>query len=214
MKGKLLVKICGVTSEDDVAACVAAGVDAIGINLWPGSIRFLERDRARAVAAAIPAGTLRVGVFVDAEPRAVADAMADLRLDRAQLHGAERPDAWGAFDPANLIRAVRVKDERSLEEAALWSCGLILYDAFVDGYGGGGVRAPWTIIARGARRPFLLAGGLSHDNVAEAVQLSRPDGVDVASGVESVPGRKDPARIRAFVEAARAEAARAAAGAP
>jgi phosphoribosylanthranilate isomerase len=204
---RLLVKVCGVTNPGDAAAAVAAGADAIGVNLWPGSKRFVDDAAARAVLAAVPAGVLKVGVFVNAAPAEVAARVRDLGLDRAQLHGDEQAaDFAGALDPARLVRAVRVRDEGSFAAADGWTPALWLYDAFVDGDGGGGVPAPWPLIARHARRPFLLAGGLRPDNVAAAVAATRPDGVDVAGGVESAPRRKDPAILAAFIAAARGAA--------
>jgi len=102
-----------------------------------------------------------------------------------------------------LIRVIRVRDEASFKSETGWSPALWLYDAFVEGYGGGGVPAPWPLIAARARRPFLLAGGLTPENVAAGIAAARPDGVDVASGVESSARRKDPARVAAFIAAAR-----------
>jgi phosphoribosylanthranilate isomerase len=101
---------------------------------------------------------------------------------------------------------VRVRDEASFDGEAGWSPALWLYDAHVDGYGGAGVPAPWPLIAARARHPFLLAGGLTPENVAAAVAETRPDGVDVASGVESSPRKKDPAKVAAFIAAARGAA--------
>ena len=199
---RLLVKICGVTTPEDAALAVAAGADAIGVNLWPGSKRFVEPAAARDVVAAIPDGVLKVGVFVDAPAGEVEDRIDELGLDRAQLHGDEAAAAFGRLD-ARLVRVVRVRDESSFEREAGWSPALWLYDAHVDGYGGAGVLAPWPLIAARARRPFLLAGGLTPDNIAAAIRATRPDGVDVASGVESSPRRKDSARVVAFIAAAR-----------
>jgi phosphoribosylanthranilate isomerase len=204
-----LIKICGVTTPDDAAMAAAAGAGAIGVNLWPGSKRFVgDTGAARRVVAAIPAGVLRVGVFVDASPAEVDGAVSDLALDRVQLHGTESPAAFGRLARAVLIRAVRVRDAASFAADPAWRAGLFLYDAFVDGFGGGGVTAPWSLIAGLAARPFLLAGGLTPDNVASGIALTRPDGVDVASGVEHRPGRKDPEKVAAFIQAARAAAAR------
>ena len=203
---RLLVKICGVTRPDDAAQAVAAGADAIGVNLWPGSRRHVDEAAARAVLAAVPASVVKVGVFVNAPADEVAARLRDLGLDRAQLHGDERAMDYARLDPARIIRVVRVEDEASFAAAAAWRPGLWLYDAFVEGFGGGGRLAPWALVARHARRPFLLAGGLTPENVAAAVTTTRPDGVDVASGVESAPGRKDAARVAAFIAAARAAA--------
>lgn len=200
----LLVKICGVTTAEDAALAVAAGAGAIGVNLWAGSKRHVGLDAAAAVLEAVPAGVLKVGVFVDAPVAEVLHAIERLGLDRAQLHGDERAGDYAALDAARLVKAVRVRDAASIAAAADWAPALWLYDAFVDGFGGGGVPAPWPVIARAARRPFLLAGGLTPDNVADAIRSTRPDGVDVASGVERRPGVKDPSKVAAFVAAARA----------
>jgi phosphoribosylanthranilate isomerase len=202
----VLIKICGVTTPEDAAMVAAAGADAIGVNLWPGSKRHVTPDAARDILAAIPTGVLKVGVFVDAPDDEVERQIDALGLDRAQLHGDEAAASFGRLDP-RLVRVVRVRDESSFEREAGWSPALWLYDAHVDGYGGGGVLAPWSLIAARARRPFLLAGGLTPENVAAAIRATRPDGVDVASGVESGPRRKDAAKVVAFIAAARAAAA-------
>ena len=183
----------------------AAGADAIGVNLWPGSKRHVTPDAARDVLAAVPAGVLKVGVFVDASADEVERCVDELGLDRAQLHGDEAPAHFGHLD-ARLIRVVRVRDESSFAGEDGWSPALWLYDAYVEGFGGGGVPAPWALIVERARRPFLLAGGLTPDNVAEAVARTRPGGVDVASGVESSARKKDPAKVTAFIAAARGAA--------
>jgi phosphoribosylanthranilate isomerase len=199
----VLIKICGVTTPEDAALAAAAGADAIGVNLWPGSKRYVAPERAGAVLAAVPAGILKVGVFVDATAEEVSSTVERLSLDRAQLHGDELAADFAGFDPARLIRVVRVRDEGSFAAEAGWQPALWLYDAFVEGFGGGGQPAPWPSIARRARRPFLLAGGLTPQNVAAGIAAVRPDGVDVASGVELRPGVKDPDKVARFVAAAR-----------
>ena len=199
---RLFVKICGVTTAEDAAMAVAAGADAIGVNFWPGSKRFVEPEAARDVLAAVPATVLKVGVFVDAPVEEVERHLDELELDRAQLHGDESPALFDRLD-RRLIRVVRVRDESSFDGEAGWSPALWLYDAYVESFGGAGVVAPWSLIAARARRPFLLAGGLTPDNVAKAVAQTRPDGVDVASGVESSARKKDPAKVAAFIAAAR-----------
>ena len=199
----MLIKICGVTTPGDAAAAAAAGAGAVGINLWPGSKRYVAPDAARAVAAAIPPGVLRVGVFVGAPADDVQRRMDELALDRVQLHGDETAADFASFDQARLIRVVRVRDAASFASEAGWWPALWMYDADVPGYGGGGVVPPWPLIAARARRPFLLAGGLTPENVAAAIAATRPDGVDVASGVEARPGVKDPAKLVRFVAAVR-----------
>jgi phosphoribosylanthranilate isomerase len=203
---RFVVKICGITSPDDARRAVDAGADAVGVNLWPGSKRFVDDAAARAIVAAVPPSVLTFGVFVNAPPAEVARRLDALGLARAQLHGDEAPDAFAALPAERLVRVVRVRAEPDFAAAHAWGVPLFMYDAHVAGYGGGGVTAPWPLVARLARRPFLLAGGLTPDNVAAAIAAVRPDGVDVASGVESAPGRKDAARLRLFIDAARAAA--------
>lgn len=200
----LLVKICGVTTAADAMLAADAGADAVGVNFWSGSKRYVAPAAAREVVAAIPSGVLRVGVFVNALAADVARAVGELGLDRVQLHGDETLASYAGFDPELLIRAVRVQDAASFAAAERWQAGLWLYDGFVEGYGGAGTPAPWPLIAAHARRPFLLAGGLTPDNVADAIRATRPNGVDVASGVESHVGVKDARKLAAFIAAARA----------
>lgn len=201
-----LVKICGVTRPEDAEYASELGAKAIGVNFWRGSRRFVEDNQAREILAALPRDVLRVGVFVNAHPLVVTETVADLRLDRVQLHGDEKVGSWTELRPEQIIRAIRVYDEASLKEALAWDPSFFIYDAYTETYGGGGVTAPWDIIADGARRPFLLAGGLTPENVAEGIRATLPDGVDVASGVESRPGIKDREKMRAFIRSARATA--------
>lgn len=198
-----LIKICGITTPGDAEMVARAGANAIGINFWSGSKRHVGGAAAEVVAA-VPAGILKVGVFVNAPQSVVLEHVARFGLDRVQLHGDERPEDFRGLPPDQLIRATRVRDAASFTDDARWQAGLMLYDGFVDGYGGGGIAAPWTEIIAHGRRPFLLAGGLSPDNVAAAIRATRPAGVDVASGVETGPGRKDPVRVARFIALVRA----------
>jgi len=136
----------------------------------------------------------------------VTDTVEALKLDRIQLHGDEIAANWTWLRPEQIIRVVRVRDQASLQDASVWQASLFLYDAYAEGYGGSGKRAPWDVVAAGARRPFLIAGGLNPNNVAEAIRATRPDGVDVSSGIESAPGIKDKRKLRAFIKHARAAA--------
>jgi phosphoribosylanthranilate isomerase len=203
---RVAVKICGLTTPEDAATAAAAGADAIGVNLWPQSKRYVDDLAARAVLAAVPRGVLKVGVFVNTPASEVAARLAALGLDKAQLHGDETPEAFASVDASRLIRVVRVHDAASFAAADGWSVPLFMYDALVAGYGGAGVTPPWALVERLGRRPLWLAGGLTPENVAAAIVAVRPDGVDVASGVESAPGKKDPTRVRAFIDAVRAAA--------
>jgi len=195
----MLVKICGVTRPEDAALACQAGAGAIGLNFWRGSKRFVEDDQAREILAAIPPKVLKIGVFVNPHPLDVTESLANLGLDIVQFHGDEHPQSWGMIPSTKTIRAIRVYDESSLASATGWNPRFFLYDSFGDGYGGSGKAAPWQIVAAGARRPFLLAGGLTPDNVAEAIAAVRPDGVDVSSGVETRPGVKDRDKLLAFI---------------
>jgi phosphoribosylanthranilate isomerase len=201
-----LIKICGITRPQDALHAAEAGADLIGLNFWMGSKRFVSDNQAREIVAAIPPGVLKVGVFVNPHPLVVSETVQDLRLDRVQLHGEEQTQSWSWLRPEQIIRSVRVRDQDSLKEAEGWQADLFLYDAYSEQFGGTGKRAPWHLLARGARRPFLLAGGLNPTNVAEAIFATQPDGVDVASGVESAPGIKDIRKVRAFIKNARAAA--------
>lgn len=201
----MFVKVCGVTRVEDALACVEAGVDAVGLNFWPRSRRFVTVENATAIARVLPASVKRVGVFVNAAADEI-ERLYDGVIDLAQLHGDEAPEACARFG-ARFWKAIRLRDEGSLALLDRYACPLALVDADAPGYGGSGQRADLTLARRAAeRRPVLLAGGLTPDNVAEAIAAVRPFGVDVAGGVESAPGIKDAALIRAFVTAARAAA--------
>jgi phosphoribosylanthranilate isomerase len=197
------IKICGITRPEDALVCVDAGVDAVGFNFWPGSKRQITVAGAAEIAGALPPGILRVGVFVRARPADVRSTVAAVGLSAVQLHGDEEPaDYVEAGVP--LWQVLRIGS--SLPETVSARAAELLLDAKAEGFGGSGRSFDWSL-ARGARRyglPFWLAGGLTPANVGEAVQRAEPFGVDVASGVESHPGMKDPALVRAFVAAVRA----------
>jgi phosphoribosylanthranilate isomerase len=199
------VKVCGVTSLQDVELCVAAGVDAIGLNFAPGSARCLTLEAAGPIAQAIPAHVLRVGVFVDADLAQLQRYKQVLQLGCLQLHGDETPELLAELLP-HAYKALRVRGADVLAEAARYAGEHLLLDAYVPGaHGGTGARFDWNLARDlGRVRKVTLAGGLTPDNVAEAIAVAQPYCVDVASGVEHSPGRKDPARVRDFVRAAKA----------
>jgi phosphoribosylanthranilate isomerase len=203
-----LIKICGITRPQDAEIACREGAGAIGLNFWRGSKRFVEDGQAREILSAVPPGVLKVGVFVNPHPLIVNECLSDLGLDLVQFHGDEQPQAWSPLAGNKVIRAIRVFDESSLTAATGWNPRYFLYDAFGAGYGGTGKRPPWQIVAAGARRPFLLAGGLGPLEVASAIETVRPDGVDVASGVESKPGIKNESMLVAFIANARQAAAK------
>jgi phosphoribosylanthranilate isomerase len=207
---RLFVKICGITSADDARLAVEAGADALGFVFWPMSPRKVDPARAAAIARELPPFVLRVGVFVDMKRDEMARIADTVGLDMLQLHGDEPPEALAGL-PRRVVKAVRVGKGFAVEEAVRYAgqAAGLLVDTRLPGEtqlpGGTGVPFDWSLVKGvAARVPFLmLAGGLSPSNVAEAVRAVRPHAVDVSSGVETLPGRKDPARMRAFVEAAR-----------
>lgn len=193
------VKICGVTTIDDAQAAVAAGADAIGLNFYAGSARCVSAETAAAIVATLPSSVWRVGVFVDAPRAEIERVIARCGLDTLQFHGSESPDAcrgWGQ----RVIKAIRVRDAETLPQAQSYPVDFILADAYVDGLAGGTGRAvPPEWLHGIACERLILAGGLTPETVAEAVRHVRPFAVDVASGVERAPGRKDHERMRRFI---------------
>lgn len=207
MKHAPLVKICGVTRAQDAVAAVNAGADWLGLNFYSGSPRYVEPARAAVIASAArknKPGVAIVGVFVNApveEMQAVADSLA---LDYIQLHGNESVETCAVFGD-KAIKAFRLTSEEDVEAATNFPCLTILVDAPSAAYGGSGRLGDWSLAANLAKRSarLMLAGGLNPDNVAAAVSAVLPFAVDVASGVESAPGEKDPEKMRRFVLAAR-----------
>ena len=226
------VKICGVTTAADAAMVAAAGADAIGLNFVPGSPRHLDLARGRVVAAAVPAGVLRVGVFAGASAADMLRLARELALDAVQLHGhldgdrepIDPPGRCRELDGVSVIRAVRLDRSRSglagLASAREWIAAaatagsvpaMVIVDAAVTDstapghLGGTGALVDWGTLARAGslEMPMALAGGLTPDNVAEAIRITGLRAVDTASGVESAPGQKDPQKVRDFVTRAR-----------
>jgi phosphoribosylanthranilate isomerase len=213
--GSFQIKICGLTSVDDALAAADAGADAIGLNFWPRSKRHVSQAEAWDIEAAVAHRVVKVGVFVNASAEEVSNTAKEVGLDWIQLHGDE-PAQLLAEMPLNLrvMRALRcgVKGMAGARDFLAACCerapDAILIDADAgNSYGGTGQVADWTRIAHERHMigpvPLILAGGLTPGNVAEAIALVRPDGIDVASGVESAPGHKDAAMMRDFVAAAR-----------
>ena len=225
------VKICGVTTAADAEMVAAAGADAIGLNFVQGSPRQLDLAHGREVAAAIPAGVLRVGVFAGSPVDDMLQIARGLCLDAIQLHGhldggrepIDPPERCGQLSGLPVIRAVRLETSRSgtdaLAAARQWIAAaaaagatpaMVIVDAAVSRgtesgrLGGTGERVDWTALARAGSLPvpMAVAGGLTPDNVAEAVRVTGLAAVDTASGVEATPGRKDPQKVRAFIAAA------------
>jgi phosphoribosylanthranilate isomerase len=203
------VKICGLTREADVAAAVQAGADAIGLNLYPKSSRYVTLDRAMQLARGLPLFVTPVLVLVNASREDVARACAALPQALLQFHGDETAadcDAWGR----PYLRAVRMAPGVDLLDCArsFPSAAALLVDAHVDGYGGGGKVFDWSLLPTDVPAPLVLSGGLNPANVIDGVLRVRPYAVDVSSGVESAKGIKDAALIRRFCDAVREADAR------
>lgn len=200
------VKICGITSVEDALAAAEAGADAIGLMFYEKSPRCVSLEQAEMISHQLPPYILRVGVFVNPEPGLVGSAMAHCGLTMLQFHGDESNDFCGQFGLMSM-KAFRVKDETTLEQLANYTTAAFLLDSYVAGkQGGTGEKFNWDLAVEAKKfgRPIFLSGGLTPENVAGAVQKVAPFGVDVSSGVEAAPGKKDHKKIRDFVAAVRA----------
>lgn len=200
----VLVKICGITSIEDARAAVAAGADWIGLNFFPESPRYVTPERARAIVGELPESVRAVGVFVNCPRERVEDIAGKVGVHMLQFHGDESLEDCRGW-PWPVIRAVRVDRDWETLASVGYVADYLLVDRFVPGrYGGTGQRVDWERLATWKPpRPLVLAGGLDPTNVAEAVRTVRPFAVDVASGVEAAPGRKDPEAMRRFVRNAK-----------
>ncbi len=200
------IKICGIKTLNDALAAIDAGADYLGFNFYPKSPRFVEKQTCAEITAVVKSKHPQiklVGVFVNSSVEDVKDILAVCSLDLAQLHGDETSEMLKAFD-GKAFKAFRGIPENTNVFARDESPAFLL-DASVKGvYGGSGVTADWDGAAELAKNyPLLLAGGLTPDNVAQAVSRVKPWGVDVASGVESAPGQKDARKMVEFVKEVR-----------
>lgn len=202
------IKICGITSAEDAALAVTAGADAVGFVFYRNSPRFIEPAAVRAIVAGLPPFVLPVGVFVNEDAAAVRQLMDECGLALAQLHGDETASyCQNLGRPA--LKALRLRDRGTFLALAEFQRRTnvrgFLIDTFSDqAYGGTGQTVDWILAAEAARSaPIILAGGLTPANVSDAIQRVRPYGVDVSSGVEARPGKKDPVKVKAFIDAAR-----------
>ena len=194
------VKICGITNREDALAAVKAGADALGFVFFAKSPRAVAVETAAEIIALLPPFVASVGLFVN-EDRAVIETTAQrCGLDLIQLHGDELPEDC-VFPGRKVIKALRVRDGESLKVADRYQVTGLLLDAWSDKvYGGSGESFDWSLLRDfAAGHPVILAGGLTPQNVAAAIAEVRPYAVDVSSGVEAVPGKKDPAKVLEFI---------------
>lgn len=201
--GRCRIKVCGITRPADARAIAALGVDALGLVFHASSPRAVEADEAASIVAALPPFVTRVGLFVDAGPDRVEAVLEHVRLDCLQFHGDETPEDCRRHG-LPYLKAVRMRpgtDLAAIAERYGDAQGLLL-DTYRPGLPGGtGETFDWSEVPAGIETPIILAGGLDETNVARAIARVRPWAVDVSGGVESAPGRKDPARVAAFVAA-------------
>jgi len=203
------VKICGITNAADAQVAVEAGADLLGFNFYEKSLRFIPIKAAAEISGALPPYALRVGVFVNPAEELVRRAIRECGLGLLQFHGDESPKFCSQFGLMSM-KAFRVRDAASLNDLPKYQTDAWLLDAYSpEALGGTGEKFNWDLAGEAQKlgKPIFLAGGLTPENVAEAVQQVRPFGVDVSSGVEASAGKKDHAKVRSFINSAKSVSA-------
>lgn len=197
------IKICGITNTEDALSAVRMGADALGFIFVKKSKRYIEPRMASQITKHLPPFVKKVGVFTNEELSVIRDITAEVKLDLLQIHGDETPEYCGKLE-IPYIKAFRIKDETSLNEVKEYNTDYILFDTYSkDEYGGTGKAFDWEILNGRAfeNKYVILSGGLNPGNAGEAVSLLKPYAVDVSSGVEESPGKKDIEKINKFIEA-------------
>ena len=204
MHTPLDIKICGLTNLDDAKAALDAGADLLGFVLYPKSPRYITALQMRSLLDRLPGSVRAVGVFVNGRPGGIHKVAADCGLYAVQIHGDESPEGFADMLP-RVWRAVRFSGGTYHPTPESWLAARYVLDASAPGrYGGTGKKIDWVVAGKFARKfPAMLAGGLTPENVVEAIRTVRPLGVDVTSGVEASPGKKDHARLTQFISRAR-----------
>jgi phosphoribosylanthranilate isomerase len=200
------VKICGITCLEDAMLAVEAGADALGFMFYPPSPRSVRPDAVRRIVELLPPFVARVGVFVNADEEQIRLTIREAGIDTIQLHGKEPVELCRNLAPLPVMKAFRMEGPGSLNALTPYTGCAWLLDSYVAGvFGGTGQTFNWDLACEAVRRggKVVLAGGLTPDNVARAVAAVSPYGVDVSSGVETSPGKKDPDKVRAFVREAK-----------
>ena len=202
----VFTKVCGITNPGDAREAADAGADAIGM-IFAESPREVNVEEARRISVALPDGVLKVGVFVDAEPEEVLQTAREVGLDLAQLHGDETPETVAAIRGAGLpvMKALRVRNAEALAEIQSYGADLIMLDAWsTRARGGTGETFDWGLAKSvKGRGNIVVSGGLTPENVREAIEFFEPYGVDASSSLEEKPGKKSGERLRRFVRAAK-----------
>lgn len=201
------IKICGITNMEDAQAAVAAGCHALGFVFYKKSPRYIMPQEAAKIIKALPKKISKVGVFVDASQEQVRKIAGLCRLDMLQFHGSESPEFCCSFKGYKVIKALRVKDKRSIEDAVRYNVFALLFDTFVKSKAGGtGKIFDWKLIKSIIDRvncAVFLSGGLNTENIGRAIKIAQPDWVDVSSSVEIKPGKKDAAKMKIFIKKAK-----------
>ncbi|NIS60792.1 MAG: phosphoribosylanthranilate isomerase [Proteobacteria bacterium] len=196
------IKICGITNLGDASYAAECGADALGFIFYAKSPRYVDSERAKQIIKEIPDGITKVGVFVNHDAWEVKKTVEFCGLDLVQLHGDESPEYCRQFPPSMLIKAFSPRGEEDLRKLSRYPVRAVLVDAYDPfRYGGTGRRSDWSLAAKVKETHLLIiAGGLHADNIREVIDVVSPNALDINSGVESSPGRKDPAKVRTIFE--------------
>ena len=191
------VKICGITNKEDALCAAKLGASALGFIFYPPSPRYIKPADARKIVGVLPDDLIKVGVFVNEKPKEIKRIMEYCGLDMIQLHGDESPEYCREFPSAQVIKAVDLKNEADFVYAKSYHVGAILVDSRHAGlYGGTGRKSNWDLACRiKNKKPLILSGGLNEKNITEALKTVAPAALDINSGVESKPGKKDHAKL-------------------
>jgi phosphoribosylanthranilate isomerase len=200
------VKICGITNQDDSLFAVQCGAAALGFIFYPPSPRYITPEDARKIISALPDEVVKVGVFVNEKTEEIKRVMEYCTLDMIQLHGDESPELCRQFLSSVVIKAVDLKNDDDLNNACCYGVAAILADSRHAGlYGGTGKKADWELaFALKKKMPLILSGGLNEGNIAEAMKTVAPAALDLNSGVEVSPGKKDHAKLARIFDIVRA----------
>jgi phosphoribosylanthranilate isomerase len=200
------VKICGITNFEDARASIDAGCDALGFVFYKKSPRYITPDKAKDIIKELPENVIKVGVFVNAKERTIRRIAKLCHLDILQFHGSESPEFCARFRGHKIIKAFRIKDSINLKNILGYSTFAYLFDTFVKfKMGGTGKNFDWKLLANLAdiKQPIFLSGGLTINNVKEAIKVARPNWVDVSSSVEIKAGKKCFKKVKDFIETAK-----------
>lgn len=202
------VKICGITNKDDALVAAKCGAAALGFIFYPPSPRYIKPKDAKKIIDALPDKLVKIGVFVNEKPAEIKRIMDYCPLDMIQLHGDESPEYCRQFPASIIIKAIELKNDNDLNRAFDYKVAAILIDSRHAGlYGGTGKKSNWELASRiKNKKPFILSGGLNEYNIVQAIRDVAPHAVDICSGVESMPGKKDHAKLaRVFKIISRAD---------